>query len=108
MVQAEAVQALRWLAIPAVNKVSLAAAGAVPALVQTLKAESSAMQETAATALACMALGKDNGVSKATRGAIPCLVQLLASAAPRVQEAAAGALQNIASHQTVMHIWRRQ
>ncbi|KAG1667241.1 hypothetical protein FOA52_009806 [Chlamydomonas sp. UWO 241] len=77
--------------------VAIAAAGAIPPLVQLLRAGCSVVQLHAATSLANLALIADSQVAIADAGAVPPLVKLLGPASSaEVQEAAAAALGNLA------------
>ncbi|KAG1664972.1 hypothetical protein FOA52_001984 [Chlamydomonas sp. UWO 241] len=82
-VQQKAAHALSNLAAKDDNKVTIAAAGAIPPLVQLLRLGSAAeVQQHAAGALINLALNADNKVTIAAAGAIPLLVQLLRLALP--------------------------
>jgi hypothetical protein len=85
-------------AISSAASASIAAAGAIPLLVQLLvPGTPGEVQEVAAGLLCDLALMAENAVDVVTAGAIPRLVQLLAPDSPvQVQRKAAEALSNLA------------
>ncbi|CAE7246869.1 PUB12 [Symbiodinium sp. CCMP2592] len=80
------------------NRASIAAAGAIPPLVELLSSSTPEAQAAAAGVLRNLAADDyDNDVLIAEAGGIPALVELLRSSTPEVQAAAAGVLRNLAA-----------
>lgn len=82
---------------------AIVAAGAIPALMRLLRADSSAGAQEAA-ALALQNLGANHAQNQAamvTAGAIPALVRLTVHSSAGVQQAAAGALNSLAQLQLI-------
>ena len=95
--QKAAAQALCAFAWPShAHKVLIAEAGAVPPLVQLLRAGSAAAKREAAATLGALARNDDNLVLIAEAGGIPPLVDLLRNSNPAANWLAADALNHFA------------
>jgi serine/threonine protein kinase len=81
------------------NKLRVAAGGAIPLLVALLRDGSDVHKEKAASALTNMALGADNQVEIAAAGAIELLIALVSDGTDGQKEMSAGALANLATNQ---------
>ena len=78
------------------NKASIAAAGAIPPLVELLRSRTPEVQAAAEEALWLLAFNTDNQALIAKAGGIPPLVELLSSSNSAVQQEAVGALRQLA------------
>jgi hypothetical protein len=78
-------------------RAAIAAAGAIPALVQLLASDSPEVQVTTTSALSSLARGPPQQSAIAAAGAIPLLVQLLGSTDADVREVATDALLHLAA-----------
>ncbi len=78
------------------NKVAIAKAGAIPALVHLLCFGRPAGKEAAAGALRSLAVNDDNEMEIVRAGAIPALVGLVSNGSDNGREIALGALHNLA------------
>ncbi|CAE7246864.1 VAC8 [Symbiodinium sp. CCMP2592] len=93
--QLQAAVKLRDLAADDDNRVFIAAAGGIPALVDLLTSSTPDAQRHAASALWNLAVDDDNKISIAEAGAIPPLVALLTHGTMNAQKNATGALSEL-------------
>ncbi|CAN1126428.1 U-box domain-containing protein 11 [Linum perenne] len=81
------------------NKGLIMLAGAIPSIVQVLRAGSVEAKENAAATLFSLSLGDENKIIIGASGAIPALVELLENGSTRGKKDAASALFNLCIYQ---------
>ncbi|CAN1126427.1 U-box domain-containing protein 10 [Linum perenne] len=94
-----AVTSILNLSIHENNKGLIMLAGAIPSIVQVLRAGSVEAKENAAATLFSLSLGDENKIIIGASGAIPALVELLENGSTRGKKDAASALFNLCIYQ---------
>ncbi|CAL1405496.1 unnamed protein product [Linum trigynum] len=97
--QENAVTSILNLSIYENNKGAIMLAGAVPSIVQVLRAGSVEAKENAAATVFSLSLGDENKIIIGASGAIPALVELLEQGSSRGKKDAASALFNLCIYQ---------